>query len=350
MAEQNSKQSAQYLPEAYIEDPRILAEQILTEDILNGSITFPIHSTDTSGESKIVTVPFSLEGDFNFSLGNEWGQIVPEGVGNMLSMIGTLISLSGYDKERSNIQYNLASKAMSVACWNGSKTPNFSITVSFVATRRSYNPVEIIKALSATCLPLTRDDLTQTEKDHLKSGNTTVATGIKWTGEKITKITPDSVDENVKQVTNQWANLVQNAVLIAPLKYAPEIDYNNDSILAESVQDCTVTLNIGRWFSASQLIVTDISNITFSREVIAPQPDWLYNSTSNALYAKNKTPKEKQGNYGFPLYAKCTIGLKPIKMITYTEFCKYFQSTTPTSTTSNDVSGTQIVSYDNNLG
>lgn len=63
----------------------------------------------------------------------------------------------------------------------------------------------------------------------------------------------------------------------------------------------TVTLTIGKWFSATDLVVKDIQT-EFSTEVV--------------------------GSKGLPMFCKMRITMEPFKMITYSEFKSYFNGAT----------------------
>ena len=80
---------------------------------------------------------------------------------------------------------------------------------------------------------------------------------------------------------------------------------------------------------AQKLLVKSISNIQFSKEVVAPPPDFAYhykeeNSKISVLNNIKNVGQKDEVEWGFPLYAKCTITLTPITMITATELQSYF--------------------------
>ena len=313
----------------YIEDPRILSEQVLNDGIFNGSLTFPYTEPGkTSDATKIYTVPFIMENNFSFKLGNDWGTLVPEigkTLGEFLSSNANLLSYSGI-MNGTQPQVSLISRAMSAATWKGSEIPTFQISLTFVATRRSYNPVKIIKALAGTCLPLPMNQYSNTNiqkvKDDAAEAIRQGATQLKKWGSDADHGLASTVLDKAGDLLNVTAKGVQNAGLIAPLFYEPHADLDNDTVSVQDTQ--TVTLQVGQWFRAPKLLVNNISNIEFSKETIAPQPDWLYEDSGHALYHKNLTQKERQGDWGFPLYAKCTIDLRPTTYITYNEFLSYF--------------------------
>jgi hypothetical protein len=90
----------------------------------------------------------------------------------------------------------------------------------------------------------------------------------------------------------------------------------------------TLTLQIGKWFKASKLLVEDISNIEFSKEIIAPFPVWGHHYDEEAagftVYNGTRRMNESNLEWGFPLYTKCTITLRPVTLITIDEFLEYF--------------------------
>ena len=54
--------------DAYINYPRMISEIILNNEVLGGTLTFPVISEDETEEPKIYTIPFYLEENFSFSL------------------------------------------------------------------------------------------------------------------------------------------------------------------------------------------------------------------------------------------------------------------------------------------
>ena len=100
----------------------------------------------------------------------------------------------------------------------------------------------------------------------------------------------------------------------------------------------TITLQIGNWFLASNLVMSNISNISFSKEVIAP-PAMNNGNYHNDLYKGHYTSASGNTDYGFPLYVECTLTLRPITYITPQEFNSYFDGLKTRLNTIADVRG-----------
>jgi hypothetical protein len=87
------------------------------------------------------------------------------------------------------------------------------------------------------------------------------------------------------------------------------------------IKGTTCTLQIGDWFCAGDLVVEGINGITFSKELVAPAR--IDNVKSkNDLY----DPTAQGINYGFPLYATCSMVLKPYCIVDVEMFTKYFKT------------------------
>ena len=302
-------------------DPIVLSENLLTDDIFSGSITFQNkYGIDGNKFDSPITYtrPFLLTSNFGFSLGNEWKSLIPKEAIDILDSMYNLYSMlnikSIMGKETSAHNISFTSKAMSALAWKGSSNPEFSVEMIFVATRRSYNPIDIIKELAMTCLPTKLNDHDKEGAQQIKDGFGSFVSDIGgWLGEKIT----NQFGQTLQEGFNQAGNIIKNSGLMSPLEYKVSPDYDNDEAIAEG----TVTLCVGRWFRAHKLVVKSISNIEFSKETIAPPS--LHTSIQQRIY-NGVVTTGKSESWGFPLYAKCTVTLIPIAPITYDEFCKYF--------------------------
>ena len=121
--------------------------------------------------------------------------------------------------------------------------------------------------------------------------------------------------------------LVKEGSLYAPLGYG--LTLSEDGAGLQPLKNTTCMLCIGNWFKADNLVIDKISNITISKEVIAP-----FRPTDNPA-AGNHNPlspseigmvdKLSKTKAGFPLYTKCNITFRPIMPITYNEFKNYFK-------------------------
>ena len=303
--------------ESYISQPDTLADEVLINDTQGGSLTLPVKS---GGVSVAYTIPFYMTDNFSFSLGNNWSELV-----NMdaVKAINDFINLAG--TMNGNTQVTLQSRQMMSATWTGSEIPEFSINTMFVCTQRQYNPVKIIKALAATCLPLELDDASAPEAlKSLRDGGAEVisnlGTGI---GSVVSNFgnTGKNIGDGLSKSMNKISNLVKKAGMAAPLGYGLTLD-EQDGLTP--LPGTTLSLRIGNWFNASELIVKSIGNIEFSKEVVAPV-NYENKNYGNDSYIGNLLYGSSE--YGFPLYARCTITLRPITYITPKEFNNYFVST-----------------------
>lgn len=315
-----------------IKNPSIMAEQVLNKDFLSGTLTLPVFDVNTGGVPKprIVTIPFHLEGTFGFSLGNDWKPLIDMSQSQFFTDMFNIYS--AYTGES---QVALASRAMQLACWKGSEIPEFTISMTFVATRRSYNPVEIIKVLSKTCLPVELNDVyTPSAKNAVTLGGKVarapfdlVGGATNWVGEKFenesVKNATSQISEGATRLGNEFEAYVKNAGLAAPLYYNGQPTQDKSSATAES--DRTLSLSIGNWFNADYLIVKSLSNIQFSKEIVAPP---IVPNVNNSIYPGDKESLT-ESSWGFPLYAKCNMTLRPITYLTADEFMKYFLESPP---------------------
>lgn len=294
--------SSQPFVDAYIKEPSILAEKVLSNSLISGMLTLPVKE---EGTYKTYTVPFYLENEFSFSLGNNWNQLVDT---SMTSALNSLYNL-GASAFNQGTQVTFQSKYLSAASWNGSEIPKFSLSLTFVATRRSINPASIIRALAGTCLPNDIKDSQVSEATQKFIEGT--ASNVENIGQSITDVTGwSSASTGARTI----ANGIRHAGIAAPLNYGLISDDSTGNALVP-MENTTLTLQIGQWFVADNLIVESLSNIQLSKEVVAPPLNY---DTANTQYERNNSI------YGFPLYAKCSLILRPYTYITYDEFYEYF--------------------------
>ena len=318
-----------------IKNASIMAEQVLDKDFLRGTLTLPVFDVNTGGVPKprIVTIPFHLEGTFGFTLGNDWKPLIDMSQSQFFTDMFNIYS--AYTGES---QVALASRAMQLACWKGSEIPEFTINMTFVATRRSYNPVEIIKVLSKTCLPMELSEVyTPAAKSTLNTAGKAVSAPVKalgiaadWVGEQFKKESVKNVTNQISETSNNLASefeaYVKNAGLAAPLYYNGQPTHDKSSATAGS--DRTLSLTIGNWFNADYLIVKNLSNVQFSKEIIAPKMS--DDMIGQSIYPSDKIDKN-ESSWGFPVYAKCSMTLRPITYLSADEFMQYFKASSQMS-------------------
>lgn len=329
MAESNQSIAAPFSA-AHPKDPILASERYLHNDMLRGTITMPIYlqtndayAGNNTEQAKICTIPFYLEENFSFSLGNEWQPLVDMSIFNEFNR---LINLGQVAFDNGATQISLASSQMNLATWVGSEQPEFDIKTTFVCTQRSYNPINIITALSEAALPRRLTESKNKSVDKVvKTGASAAANSIKAVGSLGNAIGIENAKENSDKLASKVENMIKQTGLLAPLYYAPKF---GDDGRVENNPNFTLSLQIGSWFHATNLIVTKISNISFSKEVVAPPTNF---SKGNHIFSH--TPSVQ--SWGFPLYASCNIRLKPITYITAEEFNAYFipNPATKTNTT-----------------
>lgn len=311
---------------AYPKSPMTSSERALTNDAISGTITMPIYLQSSLGDqyankdaesATICTIPFHIENNFSFSLGNDWGQLVSA---DLLDTFNFLFNAGQQVFNSGAAQISFMSKQMQLAMWKGSKQPEFSVDMTFVCTQRNYNPVNIILALSEAALPR---DLTEAHNQKATEARTGGVQTIGDLEQKTRDFANQQQEGLVKNLSSGAADLmstvkegIENTGLLAPLYYAPAFVNGKATIKPEN----SLTLQIGRWFRAPNLIVTDISNIEFSKEIIAPPTEYGEKEQGMSNYSFSLQNQD----WGFPLYAKCSLKLKPITYITADEFRNYF--------------------------
>ena len=323
------------LRDSNFKEPQVLAEKILKSPATSCSITMPVHTDYVKTDKgrlgslyEVVTVPFYMSADFGFDLSNEFRELVNIGDNQFVDLFNGIGALTG------GSQITPQSEAMSNKVWKGSKFGGFKVDCLFICTNRNNNPVDYIKTLALCCLPrkLKKDEFggIQGMKDMAKGaiGGAAKLGGYIASGvTQIAKWAPggsDAVDEQRNQEwhdsINQNAKMMQDLVddigMVAPLDYGIDLKENGP------IRGTTVTLQIGNWFRASQLLVTSISGVSFSKEIVAPRDE--RNGTGGGLYKPEFTASANIMSDGFPLYAKCSINLEPCSMMHMDKFKQYF--------------------------
>lgn len=419
----NENTSIQKLATAIVQNPRLLYEEVLNQDIHTGSITMQlVYPESQKGLTR--TIPFIMTNDFTFSLGNEWTTVLPNDITGWLSNITGWYNALTTLSNRDDSQISFQSKLGNTASYVSSKTPQFTVELTFVCTQRDYNPSEIIKTLSAMCLPLKYDTskaqtmtgitdgtisalsgvknklasyfvsdqttvseavndtivsktdaniirsdiqkpstnngssigsnsgakakeqsntiknnvgniVNNADPSNLGSFDTLVGMGLSSEDNFISSTVSDKISttlSSLKDLGNKAVDAIKESVMMAPLYYQAVYDESSHNV---KINKGTISLSIGKWFKADNLICTEISNIKFSKEVIAPQPKWLGTIRSSSI---STLTKNDNNNWGFPLYATCTLTLRPCTIINYEDFCRYFiQSSGNTTATINSV-------------
>lgn len=320
--------------DSLIPDPKLFAEKILKSSAVTCSITMPVqfHTKETT-ECITTTIPFYMSSDLGFGgISNTYGEMVAF---DGLSSFTDLLNFGNTIKERS--QVTMQSEAMSSKVWKGTKFDGFTIDCLFVSTRRRLNPTKIIRLLAATALPdkLRKDDITTAQfADTVKTWThglidfgtglgKNVVSGVNALGESFGKndgpiINEDEANASLDSANKTAKKLVNDVGMIAPLYYG--VKFGEERPTAP-LANTTVTLQIGDWFRASELIVESISGISFSKEVIA-MPNDTNGNRGGDLYRYDNEAFGK--DYNYPLWGKCSLKLIPFSMMHKTKFEGYF--------------------------
>ena len=309
--------------ETQFQSPQTLAEKILMDTATSCSLTIPVHDYwkgddgQLLSDYKTVTIPFYMSSEFGFSLSNEFRELVNIGDNAFIDFFNGVSAFTG------GSQVTPQSEAMSSKVWRGSKFDGFNVECLFVCTNRNHNPVDSIKTICLCCLPRPIEDgesklrdaavgVLNNTIDRLATGATVVSKGL-------------GIDAKgqVDKLAKQLKGLTKSMGMVAPLDYGIELSgESEDTAWGGPVRGTTVTLNVGNWFRASQLVVTSISNVSFSKEIIAPRDE--RNTTGpNALYKPSFAANNVMAD-GFPLYAKCNVSLAPSSMMHAKKFENYF--------------------------
>lgn len=309
---------AEDLRDSLFKNPKIFAEKILKEKPVSASITMPMQSLSSDGNavnSKTITIPFYMENNFQVgTLTNNWSDMVNM---DMVNTFADLINVAS--AFNGSAQVSLQSEAMTLQCWKGSKFSDFSVSCLFVATSRNINPTKIIQTLAAAALPtkLANDTTAGSGIENLKQ---LAKGGISKLSEMVSGLSDnENFKKTVGNVAEQANKIIADIGMVAPLHYG--IDTSDSTRPFKPAKGTTLTLQVGNYFRATELVVTSISNIEFSKEIIAPK---AYNSKADRRNTDLYDPSSDAEGWGFPLYGKCTVGLRPCSMMTKEKFESYF--------------------------
>lgn len=328
-----------------IKDPKLYAESILKSKCITCSITLPVQfHTLNRTECITTTIPFYMSSDIGLgTLSNTWSEMVDTNGENQF--INLLNWVNAYN---SNAQVTAQSEAMSSKIWKGSKFDGFSVECLFVSTRRKVNPTKIIRILAAAALPDKFRDGDETTSSAFASAKTgfknlidfggnvaNAVIGAAGTGLETVmnigrsqgdsdykKIDTTGMQQTVSNLSQGSQNLVSDLGMVAPLYYGTRLgDTSKGERAIEPIQNTTLTLQIGDWFRASELLVESISGITFSKEIIAKD---MGNNTNRAgdLYRYDRD--NLGSDYWYPLWGKCNLKLVPFGMMHKTKYENYF--------------------------
>lgn len=303
-----------YQPYWY-ENPKVLAERIMQKGVLTCSITIP---KAAKLENNIVydthTFPFFLDSDFGFSLNNEW-QKLHSGLENLPALQGFANMMSAVN---SQAQVTFQSQSMSSLSWNGSTFSGFDLSCLFLCTNRRINPVVAINELSRACLPMRLEEYAGDKPVVLDKGQQWANMAVDGIAGMLNNVVKDEHKKAVSEAAQTAHNFVNDVGLVAPLGYGIMLNSGEGHAL-QPIPGTTLSFQIGDWFRATDLVVESISGVQFSKELVGP-------AVSDRTRGKNDlyNPTPEGNDYGFPLYAKCNIRLKPYTLVDYNTFNGYF--------------------------
>ena len=143
----------------------------------------PEYIRNESDNTDIISIPFHIDNVFGFNLGNDWQNLVLESSGEMLITLYNLYSMTKLSG--SWPKFKVVSRAMQALSWKSSKNPEFSNNAVLVCTRHSYNPTKIMEILSASCLPIYRNDVPKEQQGPALNGTDGVWTKFGETGRTV---------------------------------------------------------------------------------------------------------------------------------------------------------------------
>ena len=331
------------LANTWFKDPKIYAEKILKSPAVTASITMPMQKLANDGNSIIsqtVTIPFYMQDDFSCGdLQNKWSDVLSfdsfERFGQLLN--GIVGGMSG----SANIA--IQSELMSLKSWKGSTFSGFNVNCLFVSTRRSIVPPEIITTLASSALP------TKLKGDNtalagagavMDQVGTWVEMGINFIGDAISDSLQNQKHKDaVSKATTSASATAKNALtdvgMVAPLHYGYNLTTDPSSGSEPGpIPNTTLTLQIGDWFRASELIVESISNIQYSKEVIAPASFSSFTDKRPGDLYDNSPDTGNEDVCEYPLWGRCSIKLIPARMMTKERYESYFLKKANNSTIS----------------
>ena len=312
-------------------DPKVIAEKVLKTSVSTCTLTIPLPHPSGAGV-RTTTIPFYMREDFSFGLANQWTQFIGNTDNVFLDLINAVAIFSG------ETQVSAQSEVMATKVWKGSTFDPFSLNCVIVATNRNVNPVKILRDICSTCLPtkLTDQKHCATALQNVKS----LATGLVDLGE--TAINSfGSENASWKTAVTKTSNQIQQAIrsvgMVAPLNYGVLLSEGVDDAgqttfsAIHPLQNTTVSMTVGNYFRAYNLLVESISGVRISKECISPPTNYINNFTN--LY--NSKPVSQ--DYGFPLYVEFTIRLVPFSLVDKDTFNSYFVDTKDSAGTVADV-------------
>ena len=270
-----------------------------------------------------ITTPYrgivkgGLDGDFGFSLGNQWNQLasikdiplIGDISQNALAVVGAMAGAT---------QASMESLWMTSASWAGYQMPVFKVSMTFLNYSSQVRFFDDMLRLAEGMLPpgLSYDMSNAGRFGKLLKDTQTTLGGA---AHKLLESTQDWESQESKNteglfgIANQiresgiFSDMaamlekgIEQAGVAAPMNYGLGVSDNSKSAIFIPKPGTTFTLNIGNWFEANNLLM-NVGSMNFSKE-----------TTRN----------------GSPLLMKISLEFRPYRNISFKEFANFFKLNT----------------------
>lgn len=315
------------LADTLIQDPKMFAEKILKNSAVTCSVTLPVQEHKKEGDKYkttcvTTTIPFYTTSDFSLgTLTNKWNSLLNSDLTSLVDILNKVGAVRGRS------QVTMQSELLSSKVWGGTDFSGFSVDCVFVATRRTLNPTIPIRMLASAALPskLASDDYTAGEGAQvLKDAGVKLADGIASIGNKIGDAIGGDFGQGCKDAVTTTCDMAKEGIkdlgMVAPLHYG--LDWADGK--GKPIKHTTLTLQVGDWFRASELLLQNISNIQFSKEVIAPPVENGVGSRGDYKAGDMYFNFPIGDDHSFPLWGRCTLSFIPVSLMHLDKFRGYF--------------------------
>lgn len=310
-------------------NPKVLAEHILHKTPVTASITIPVRNyIDNGATGYTATIPFYMTGDFTFTLGNEWSEVYDL---SSLENLSQFINIGHAALGHGEAQISMQSEAMSSKVWKKSTFGGFHVDCLFVCTNRKFSTLKILNTLTAACLPTKFNEQENAGGAGLKNAHVVAETLVDLGGEFVGgvvdafgsisggKFDTSGAQNMVSGMASGAKSYIKGMGMVAPLNYGLKKGDDGGAAIEEPLPNTTVTLQIGDYFRANNLVVKSLSGVTLSKEIVAPPTN---NDTRKGDLYDNST---QGSDWGFPLYLKCSMDLEPHSLMHFSKWQGYFK-------------------------
>lgn len=309
-----------------VNNPKVLAEHLLHKEPISASITIPVRNyADYGATGYTATIPFYMSGDFGLGLHNSWEEALDL---SQLKELAKFINVGHATIGHGEAQVSMQSEAMSTKVWSGSTFDGFDVDCLFVCTNRKFNTLKILNNLAATCLPTRLHDQSGAAGAGIKNIKAVAGGVVDIVGELIngfagfvsdhSDFDTSGAQQAVSNGATGFKQYLEGMGMIAPLNYGLQKGTEGSAATEEPLPNTTVTLQVGSYFRANNLLVQDISGIVLSKEIVAPPTD--NSNRKGDLYDNLANGSDS----GFPLYLKCHLKLVPHSLMHFNKWQSYF--------------------------